>query len=120
MIKLKNKTIPRNGKIWFDHRKDRESRLHKKSLLDTNNIISLLKTRKSIAIIHPIQPTNVSKFHIDFLLSKFEYVGILWSKLFHNDDGIIRSISSNDNANAQYHTYSYQEDVGKNQEHQNN
>jgi hypothetical protein len=74
-----------------------------------------LKTRKSIAIIHPIRQTNVSKFHIDFLLSRLEYVGILCNKLFHSDDGIIKRISSNDNANAQYHTYSYQCAVGKNQ-----
>ena len=38
----------------------------------------------------------------------------MWSKLFHNDDGIIKRISSNDSANAQYHTYSYHWDVGKN------
>ena len=76
-MKLKNNTIQRNGKIWFDHRVVKFSRLHRKSLLDTNNIISLLKTRKSIAIIHPIHATKLSKFHIDFLLSKFEYVGIL-------------------------------------------
>jgi hypothetical protein len=90
------------------------SRLHIKSLLDTNNITSLLKTRKSIAIIHPIRPTNVSRFHIDFLLSKFEYVGILCSKLFPSDDGIIKRISSNESAKAQYHTYSYPSAVGKN------
>ena len=56
----------------------------------------------------------MSKFHIDFLLSRLEYVGILCNKLFPSDDGIIRSISSKDNANAQYHTYSYQCAVGKN------
>ena len=39
----------------------------------------------------------------------------MWSRLFPNDDGIIRRISSNDNANAQYHTYSYHAEVGKNQ-----
>ena len=50
---------------------------------------------------------------MDFLLSKLEYVGILWSRLFHKDDGIIRRISNNDNAKAQYHTYSYQLAVGK-------
>ena len=106
-IKLKNKTIQRNGKIWLDHHIDKLSRLHIKSLLDTNKITSLLKTRKSIAINHQINPTNESKFHIDFLLSRLEYVGILCSKLFHNDDGIIKRISNNDRDNAQYHTYSY-------------
>ena len=114
-MKLKNNTIPRNGKIWLDHHVAKLSRLHIKSLLDTNNITSLLKTQKSIAISQPINPTNVSRFHIDFLLSRFEYVGILWSRLFPSDDGIINRISSNDNANAQYHTYSYPSAVGKNQ-----
>ena len=71
-MKLKNNTIHKNGKIWLDHHVDKDSRVHKNSLLDTNIITSLLKTQKSIAIIHPIHPTNVSKFHIDFLLSKLE------------------------------------------------
>ena len=115
MIKLKNNTIPKNGKIWLDHHEAKESRLHIKSLLDTNKIISLLKTRKSIAIIHHIHATNESRFHIDFLFSRVEYVGILCNKLFPSDDGIIRRISSNDSANAQYHTYSYHAEVGKNQ-----
>ena len=114
LIKLKNNTIPRNGKIWLDHHVVIDSRLHKKSLLDTNNIISLLKTRKSIAIIHPIRATKLSKFHIDFLLFIVEYVGILWSKLFPSDDGIIKRISNNDSDSAQYHTYSYHDEVGKN------
>ena len=114
MIKLKNRTIHRNGKIWFDHHVLSESRLHIKSLLETNNITSLLNTRKSIAINHQIKPTNESKFPIDFLLSRLEYVGILCSKLFPSDDGIIKRISSNDNAKAQYHTYSYHAEVGKN------
>ena len=113
-MKLKNNTIQRNGKIWLDHHVDKLSRLHKKSLLDTNKIISLLKTRKSIAINHPIHATSESKFHMDFLLFIFEYVGILWSKLFPSDDGIIKRISNNDSDNAQYHTYSYHDEVGKN------
>ena len=99
----------------MDHRDANESRVHRNSLLDTNIIISLLKTRKSIAINHQINQTKVSKFHIDFLLSRLEYVGILWSKLFHNEDGIINKISNNDNAKARYHTYSYPSAVGKNQ-----
>jgi len=99
----------------LDHRVAKESHVHRNSLLDTNIITSLLKTRKSIAISHPINPTIVSKFHIDFLLSKVEYVGILCNKLFQSDDGIINRISSNESANAQYHTYSYHDEVGKNQ-----
>ena len=113
MIKLKNRTIHKNGNIWLDHHVDKLSQLPIKSLLDTNNITSLLNTQKFIAIIHPIHPTNVSKFHILFLLSKLEYVGILCNKLLPNDDGIINKISNNDNANAQYHTYSYHWAVGK-------
>jgi hypothetical protein len=77
LIKLKNKTIHKNGKIWLDHHVAKLSQLHKKSLLDTNKMISLLKTRKFIAINHQINPTNESKFHIDFLLFIVEYVGIL-------------------------------------------
>ena len=114
LIKLKNNTIHKNGKIWLDHREAKESRVPKNSLLDTNIIISLLKTQKSIAINHQINQTNVSRFHIDFLLSKLEYVGILCSKLFQSDDGIIKRISNNDRAKAQYHTYSYHDEVGKN------
>ena len=98
----------------MDHRVDKDSRVHKNFSLETNNITSLLKTRKFIAIIHPINQTNESRFHIDFLFSRVEYVGILCNKLFPSDDGIINKISSNDNANAQYHTYSYPSDVGKN------
>ena len=93
---------------------DNDSRLHIKSLLDTNKITSLLKTRKSIAINHQIKPTNESRFHIDFLLSKFEYVGILCNRLFPSDDGMIRRISNKESDNARYHTYSYHDDVGKN------
>ena len=98
----------------MDHRVASESRLHKNFSLETNNITSLLKTRKFIAITHQINQTNESKFHIDFLLSNVEYVGILWSKLFPSEDGIINKISSNERDKAQYHTYSYQDDVGKN------
>ncbi|MBO7505146.1 hypothetical protein J6T66_03230 [bacterium] len=46
-------------------------------------------------------------------MSKLEYVGILCNKLFPSDDGIINKISNNDNANAQYQTYSYPFAVGK-------
>jgi hypothetical protein len=73
-----------------------------------------LKTRKSIAIIHPIRQTNVSKFHIDFLLSRLEYVGILCNKLFPKDEGIINKISIKESANAHIPAYLYQLAVGKN------
>ena len=90
-MKLKNKTIPRNGRIVFAQ--GLENPVHRNSLPDTMYIMLSLNRTKFNNNIEPIHTTIVIKFQKDFFLLSSVYDATLCNKLFPSADGIIKNIS---------------------------
>jgi len=90
-MKLKNKTIPRNGRTVFAHGLLKLVPIN--SFPDTVYIISLLNNTKFNNNMDQIRTTMVIKFQKDFLLFSFVYAATLCNKLLPKADGIIKKIS---------------------------
>ena len=93
MIKLIKRTIPKNGKTWSDHRWEISDHTPKNSFEETIGMISDAKSQKFIAIQRPRNPTKSIRFPRLFFLFSMEYFGILCSRLFPSDDGMMSKIS---------------------------
>ena len=87
----------------------------KNSFEETIGMISDANSQKFIAIQRPRNPTKSIRFQRLFFLFSMEYFGILCSRLFPSDDGIISRISIKLSAKAQIPAYLNPSEVGKNQ-----